>query len=75
MCIGFIVNSSEVKRGYEGDCILGLECPTVFVTGQLSIFSPYVNIFFIIKSKIYYFLIYIFKMTQGFGYGRIKSKT
>lgn len=40
VCIGFIVNSSEVKRGYEGDCILGLECPTVFVTGQLSIFSP-----------------------------------
>lgn len=40
VCIGFIVNSSEVKRGYDGDCILGLECPTVFVTGQLSIFSP-----------------------------------
>ncbi|XP_015363469.1 PREDICTED: uncharacterized protein LOC107161539 [Diuraphis noxia] len=40
VCIGFIVNSSEVKRGYEGDCILGLDCPTVFVTGQLSIFSP-----------------------------------
>ncbi|XP_060857831.1 KAT8 regulatory NSL complex subunit 3-like [Metopolophium dirhodum] len=40
VCLGFFVNSSEVKRGYEGDCILGLECPTVFVTGQLSIFSP-----------------------------------
>lgn len=45
VCIGFIVNSTEVKRGYEGDCILGIECPTVFVTGQLSIFSPYVIIF------------------------------
>lgn len=45
VCIGFIVNSSEVKRGYEGDCILGIECPTVFVTGQLSIFSPYVIYF------------------------------
>jgi len=44
--LGFFVNSSEVKRGYEGDCILGLECPTVFVTGQLSIFSPYVVTFF-----------------------------
>ncbi|VVC35359.1 Alpha/Beta hydrolase fold [Cinara cedri] len=44
VCIGFIVNSSEVKRGYEGDCILTLECPTVFVTGQLSIFSPVLDL-------------------------------
>ncbi|XP_050543024.1 KAT8 regulatory NSL complex subunit 3 [Daktulosphaira vitifoliae] len=44
VCIGFIVNSSEVKRGYEGDCILGLEYPTVFITGQLSIFSPVLDL-------------------------------
>ncbi|XP_050421591.1 KAT8 regulatory NSL complex subunit 3 isoform X2 [Adelges cooleyi] len=44
VCIGFIVNSSEVKRGYDGDCILELEYPTVFITGQLSIFSPVLDL-------------------------------